>query len=206
MPNKEPDAKVFPVDSRFQQLARRPGGIPRAQAIERAQAGVDEIKQTFGGWFDKELQAIVAALPRQDSDYGNPGVWLDVALFHCRQLRDVGTTMGHELVTFIAGNFCEVLEAIKAGTFDGIDPERGRVVAIAEAAVRFAEAAIPERGKRRVVKPFGDGEIADANGYVIDHGSLLFRRRFGARRIRPASASFHHCRASARRASGMNRV
>jgi hypothetical protein len=115
MPNKEPDAKVFPVDSRFQQLARRPGGIPRAQAIERAQAGVDEIKQTFGGWFDKELQAIVAALPRQDSDYGNPGVWLDVALFHCRQLRDVGTTMGHELVTFIAGNFCEVLEAIKAG-------------------------------------------------------------------------------------------
>lgn len=115
MPDKDADAKVFLVDSRFQQLARRPGGIPRAQAIERALAGVDEIKQTFGGWFDKELEAIVAALPRHEGGYRDPGVWLDVTLFHCRQLRDVGTTMGHELVTFIAGNFCEVLEAIKAG-------------------------------------------------------------------------------------------
>jgi hypothetical protein len=115
MSEKEADAKVFPVDSRFQQLARRPGGIPRAQAIERAQAGVDEIKATFGDWFDKELDGIVVALPHNDAGYANPGVWLDVVLMHCRQLRDVGTTMGYELVTFIAGNFCEVLEAIKAG-------------------------------------------------------------------------------------------
>lgn len=115
MSEKETDAKVFPVDSRFQQLARRPGGIPRAEAIERAQAGVDEIKQTFGNWFDKELDGIVVALPHNDAGYANPGVWLDVVLMHCRQLRDVGTTMGYDLVTFVAGNFCEVLEAIKAG-------------------------------------------------------------------------------------------
>jgi len=115
MSEKSSDAKVFPVDSRFQQLARRPGGMPRAQAIERAQAGVDEIKQTFGDWFDKELDGIIVALPHSARGYADPGVWLDVVLFHCRQLRDVGTTMGHELVTFIAGNFCEVLEAIKAG-------------------------------------------------------------------------------------------
>lgn len=115
MSDKNPDPKIFPVDSRFQQLARRPGGMPRAEAIERAQAGVDEIKQTFGSWFDKELDGIVVALPHRDSEYASPGVWLDVVLMHCRQLRDVGTTMGYELVTFIAGNFCEVLEAIKAG-------------------------------------------------------------------------------------------
>jgi len=115
MADNNPDAKVFPVDSRFQQLARRPGGIPRAQAIERAQAGIDDIKQTFGDWFDKELDGIVVALPHDEKGYAKTGVWLDVVLMHCRQLRDVGTTMGHELVTFIAGNFCEVLEAIKAG-------------------------------------------------------------------------------------------
>ena len=61
------------------------------------------------------LDGIVVALPNNDAGYANPGVWLDVVLMHCRQLRDVGTTMGYELVTFIAGNFCEVLEAIKAG-------------------------------------------------------------------------------------------
>lgn len=115
MSDKNPDAKIFPVDSRFQQLARRPGGMPRAEAIERAQAGVDEIKATFGDWFDKELDGIIVALPHNDAGYAKPGVWLDIVLTHCRQLRDVGTTMGHELVTFIAGNFCEVLEAIKAG-------------------------------------------------------------------------------------------
>ncbi len=115
MSDKDPDAKVFPVDSRFQQLARRPGGIPRAEAIERAQAGVDEIKITFGDWFDRELDGIVVALPHNDAGYEKAGVWLDVVLTHCRHLRDVGTTMGFELVTFIAGNFCDVLEAIKAG-------------------------------------------------------------------------------------------
>jgi hypothetical protein len=115
MAENDPDAKVFPVDSRFQQLARRPGGIPRAQAIEQAQAGVDQIKQTFGDWFDKELDGIIVALPHNEKGYAEAGVWLDVVLMHCRQLRDVGTTMGYELVTFIAGNFCDVLEAIKAG-------------------------------------------------------------------------------------------
>ena len=121
MSEKEADAKVFPVDSRFQQLARRPGGIPRAQAIERAQAGVDELKATFGDWFDKELDGIVVALPHNDAGYANPGVWLDVVLMHCRQLRDVGTTMGFELVTFVAGNFCELLETIRAGAEPNVE-------------------------------------------------------------------------------------
>jgi hypothetical protein len=33
----------------------------------------------------------------------------------CCQLRDVGATMGFELVTFVANNFCDILDAIKAG-------------------------------------------------------------------------------------------
>ncbi len=107
------EAKTFPVDSRFQQLARRPGGIPRAEAIERAQSKVDEIKVTFSDWFDQQVQAIVDVLPKTDD--ARIVNWVDIAHFHCRQLRDVGTTMGFQLVTFIAGNFCEVLDAIKAG-------------------------------------------------------------------------------------------
>lgn len=130
MPDKNPDAKVFPVDSRFQQLARRPGGIPRAQAIELAQTSVEEIKETFGGWFDKELQAIVSALPKNEAGFSDPGVWLDVVNMHSRQLRDVGTTMGYELVTFIAGNFCEVLDAIKAGAEPNADLIRLHVEAL----------------------------------------------------------------------------
>lgn len=113
MTDNNNETKTFPVDSRFQQLARRPGGIPRAQAIERAQSQVDEIKVTFGDWFDEQVRGIVDVLPQ--SDDARIVNWVDIAHFHCRQLRDVGTTMGFQLVTFIAGNFCEVLDAIKAG-------------------------------------------------------------------------------------------
>ena len=36
-----PLARIFPVDTRFQQLARRSGGMPRDKAIERAQAALE---------------------------------------------------------------------------------------------------------------------------------------------------------------------
>jgi len=41
--------------------------------------------------------------------------WIDLALFHAHSLRDVGTTVGFELLTFIAGTFCTILESIKSG-------------------------------------------------------------------------------------------
>jgi hypothetical protein len=119
MSENSQDAKVFPVDTRFQQLARRPGGIPRAEAIERAQTQVDEIKVTFDDWFDERLRELTGALPA-DGPLPKEGPWIEAVHFHCRQLRDVGTTMGYELVTFIAGNFCELLEAIR----NGAEPNR----------------------------------------------------------------------------------
>ena len=33
----------------------------------------------------------------------------------CAQVRDVGTTMGYGLVTFVAKTLCEVLDSIRAG-------------------------------------------------------------------------------------------
>jgi hypothetical protein len=38
----EADARMFFVDTRFQRLARRSGGISREQAISQAQAGIEE--------------------------------------------------------------------------------------------------------------------------------------------------------------------
>ena len=48
----EREARAFFVDSRFEQLARRPGGMPRDEALERAQATIDEIRPSFGEWLD----------------------------------------------------------------------------------------------------------------------------------------------------------
>jgi hypothetical protein len=107
-------ARVFPVETRFQRLARRAGGIPRNQAIENAWSKVEEIKPGFDEWLTTALQTLAdevkrgpGALPEAD--------WVDIVNTQSRQLRDVGTTMGFELLTFVANSLCEVLDAVTAG-------------------------------------------------------------------------------------------
>ncbi len=111
----EQDAKIFFVDSRFENLARRPGGVPREEAIELARAEIEEIKPRFGDWLDQELLQL-GELIRQGESHGPDNAdWIEVPYLICHRIRDVGTTMGFELVTFVANNLCEIFEAINAG-------------------------------------------------------------------------------------------
>ena len=110
-----PEARLFFVDTRFQKMARRPGGVPRDRAIEQAQKYIDkETKETFDEWLERELEALKGAISELQSGSADPDK-LDEACSHCRQLRDVGTTCHFELLTFIADSLCEVLDATKAG-------------------------------------------------------------------------------------------
>lgn len=120
MPDNSSDVKTFPVDSHFQQMARRPGGVPRAQALERAHMQIDDARNTFGAWFSEQVAAITAALPKDDDPGADAPRWVETVSSHARQLHDVGTTMGYQLVTFIAGHFCDMLDAIR----DGAAPNR----------------------------------------------------------------------------------
>jgi hypothetical protein len=43
------DARVFPVVTRFQKMARREGGVSRDKAIEQAQIQIEEVKSNFDG-------------------------------------------------------------------------------------------------------------------------------------------------------------
>ncbi len=108
------DPNIFSVDSRFQQLARRPGGVTRERAIEIAERHIEELKPDFGDWLDRELQDLAGSIRQLDANPGNAAM-LDRAEQACGQLRDVGATMGYELLSFIASNFCHILDAIKAG-------------------------------------------------------------------------------------------
>ena len=111
----EQDARAFFVDSRFEQLARRPGGMPRDEALERAQAKIDEIRPSFGDWLDGELQELSKVIGQNGPDGSNDRNWIDIAYIQCLRIRDVGTTMGFDLVTFVANNLSEIFEAINAG-------------------------------------------------------------------------------------------
>jgi hypothetical protein len=105
-------ARLFFVDTRFQRMARRPGAIPREEAIERAQAILDELKPAFVDWLDRELQAL-GPIIRQVAGGSNPTPVFDHAYRTCGELRDVGATMGYELVTHVASNLCEILDVMK---------------------------------------------------------------------------------------------
>lgn len=109
------DGKTFLVDSHFQKMARRSGGVLREQAMESAQLALDKIKMGFGDWLEGELKVLFTQLRKGGSASPGDVSWAETAIIHSRQIRDVGSTMGFELVTFITNNLCEVLEAIIAG-------------------------------------------------------------------------------------------
>jgi hypothetical protein len=104
------EARTFFVDTRFQRLARRPGGVPRDQAIENAQAKIDAGQPEFEAWLDGQLHELVDIVRQVQAGTADPA-WSAAIASHCRQLRDVGTTMGFVLLTFVANNLCEMLES-----------------------------------------------------------------------------------------------
>jgi hypothetical protein len=153
----EADARMFFVDTRFQRLARRSGGISREQAISQAQAGIEEAGGGFDEWVDAELKDLVDLI--KSAGAGRPAPdWLEAANFRSRQLRDVGTTMGFELLSFVADSLCDLLDSIA----DGAECNMESVVCHVDALVLSRQERyrhmqpdqVPDltKGLRRVVK------------------------------------------------------
>ena len=108
------EARIFSAKTRFQTLARRPGGVTRSKAVENAMGKIDEAKLGFDDWLDGEMTELIGAVERAKAGEA-VDEWIDAAQFHTNQMRDVGTTVGFELLTFIANTLCTILDGIKAG-------------------------------------------------------------------------------------------
>jgi hypothetical protein len=160
---KAPEAKLFFVDTHFQKMARRPGGVPRDQAIEQAQNYIDkETRETFDDWLEQELAALKTAIDELQERSTDPDL-IDQACIHSRQLRDVGTTCHFELLTFIADSLCDVLDATKAGSPYDADSVACHVDALMVVKKKSYRRLKPEQlpeltnGLRQVVKRLGNG-------------------------------------------------
>jgi chemotaxis protein histidine kinase CheA len=114
MSDKPEKVRVFAVNTRFQQMARRPGGVPRDIAIAQAQSQIEEYKADFVDWVERELQELSDAFYSAKGD-NIEEARIDAMYRLCCQLRDTGTTMGLALLTFVSDNLCRVLEAIRSG-------------------------------------------------------------------------------------------
>lgn len=113
------EVRIFSVVTNFQKLAVRPGGVPRDKAIAQADAELKDMKPEFDKWIDEEVEALRAALPAVGQ--GADGDWVPAATIHAGRLRDVGSTAGYDLVTFVAGAMCDILESGGAATERGVD-------------------------------------------------------------------------------------
>jgi hypothetical protein len=107
-----PPARIFPVETRFQQLARRTGGVPREQAIERAQSALEEAKPAYEDFLEREVAGLADLVRTVEAGNDEPG-WIETVTFRSRQLRDSAGSLGYELVAFIAGSLCELLDSIE---------------------------------------------------------------------------------------------
>ncbi|MGA2565821.1 MAG: hypothetical protein ABSF41_03220 [Pseudolabrys sp.] len=112
--NPAPEARIFFANTRFERMARRPGGVPREKALGEAQAKIDELKSDFRVWLDQELHKLNAALSKVESDLTD-NASLENAYRNCTQLQAVCGAMGYELVTFVAGNLCKIISTIMTG-------------------------------------------------------------------------------------------
>lgn len=108
------EAREFHVETKFQQLAKRPGGIPREQAIVNAQTTVAALKPNFETWVDDEMAKLLKIIPEEGPDL-EISAWMDTADLHCQRLADVSATMGYEFVSYVANNLCLMFEAIRRG-------------------------------------------------------------------------------------------
>jgi hypothetical protein len=115
--SKKSDNKVreFYIESNFEKLARRPGGIPRDDALRYANSNVDAFKPDFPVWLDEQLNEFFALIPDQGSIEFKRLEWIDAVDIYIQHLADVAAPMDYQFVSFVASNLCMIFEAIKRG-------------------------------------------------------------------------------------------
>lgn len=111
---KHPEARIFSVDTRFHRLARRAGGVTREEAIQKAKAEIDEAKLGFDEWLDTQIEEL-SDLIKKIGAHGAKLQSIERANFRSRELRDAATTLGFDLISFIADSLCAVLDSAAAG-------------------------------------------------------------------------------------------
>lgn len=108
------EARIFRVRTPFQAAAQQPGGVSRELAIENANRQVEKIKPELVVWMQDQLAELPVALAAAESSPQDLEK-LNAVETIGRGLRDVGTTLGYGLLTFVAGNIAEIFEATRSG-------------------------------------------------------------------------------------------
>jgi len=155
------EAREFHVETKFQQFAKRPGGVPRDQAIINAQSTVATLKPGFETWLDDEITHLLKAIPQAGADL-KERAWMKTADAHSQHLADVSATMGYDFVSYVANNLCLMFDAIRQGA----DYRRDVMVCHLDALV------LGRKDKFRRMKPEDVPELTEGLRRVLESPKL----------------------------------
>jgi len=155
------EAREFHVETKFQQFAKRPGGVPRDQAIINAQSTVATLKPGFETWLDDEIAQLQRAIPPAGNDLKDRA-WMKIADDHSQHLADVSATMGYDFVSYVANNLCLMFDAIRQGA----DYRRDVLVIHLDALV------LGRKDKFRRMKPEDVPELTEGLRRVLESPKL----------------------------------
>ena len=155
------EAREFHIETKFQALAKRPGGVAREQAIVNAQTTVATLKPAFETWVDDEMTQLLKIIPPDGADLKDRA-WMNIADTHSQRLADVSATMGYDFVSYVANNLCLMFDAIKQGA----DYRRDVMVCHLDALV------LGRKDKFRRMKPEDVPELTDGLRRVLESPKL----------------------------------
>jgi hypothetical protein len=131
--DNRPDPYEFDIETNFQRMARRPGGVTRDRAIQNADRNIETFKPGFETWLDNELARLLQTIPSDPAMQMNDLSWIPAADAKCQRLADVAATMDYQLMSFVANNLCLIFDAIRNGA-----AYRGDVIDCHVSALRLA--------------------------------------------------------------------
>ncbi len=106
--------RTFFVETRFQKMARRPGGLLRDEALRQASANLETLKPQFELSLEPMLQSCIEATRSLNQDFRDPAK-IALAFDLCRELRNAAEPMGYQLLSFVCMILCDMLSRIGAG-------------------------------------------------------------------------------------------
>lgn len=102
-------ARIFRVQTRFQQMAQRPGIMPDL-ALAQAASNVDQLNADLDTLLPEAFANLEAALDALDADPADPSARLRAG-DGCRDLEAIAEQIGISLIAAIAGSLGDVLSA-----------------------------------------------------------------------------------------------
>jgi hypothetical protein len=105
-------------ESRFERMARRPGGISEEEALENAQKELAQLKPAVGQFVEAECDKLLAALESAKIDGSERDAKVAVADVCSRLIRDVAGNADFVLVGLVAKSLCELFELLAESDVD----------------------------------------------------------------------------------------